>query len=245
MLTRLTVIIVSILLFAACNKSSSPAFDFSKQPHQDTVPAVVGRWFEQPQSVTIDPVVYPAPDFAGAIPEYVSSPAAVDTTAAVGEVISWLKPHGLTYTMSQTADITVKLYYAPWTGSKVVSSLGGEYRGAVEVSEKSASAAMVPPRATSDYFGLTQMQASQKRYKSATVWINVFPYADFKAQGVDWKANGKAVTQRIVWHEMMHTVGLNDDPTGKIPGLMVYRNMTARPNAQEVDVIDWLYPRTN
>lgn len=231
------IIALALCLLLGCN-DNGPGFDWSKQPHQDSIPPVVGRWFEQPQSIGIDPVIYPAPDWTGGIPEYIAPQAGPDTQAAVQDVIAWLKPHGLVYSIGQPASITVKLYYGPWTSSKTTSSV---YRGTVEVTDRAASAVPTPPRRTSDYFGLTQVVASSKRYKSATVWINVYPYADFKQQGVDWKANGRAVTHRIVWHELMHTAGLNDDPTGTAPGLMVYRHMTPRPNEKETAVIDWLY----
>jgi hypothetical protein len=235
-----TLTLALLLLLTGCPGGDS-SFDFSKQPHLDTIPPAVGRWFEQPQVVVVDPALYPSPDWTGAVPADIMPLALVDADGALDSAVNWLKPHGLMYSRGAAGTITVKFYYGPWSSSKSVS-------GAVEVVEKATSAASVPPRRTSDYSGLTQIVASNKHHKSAVCWINVYCYADFKAQQaanpkipMDWKASGRGVTQRIVWHELMHTVGLNDDPTGAGPGLMVYRSMAQPPNAQETDVIDWLY----
>jgi hypothetical protein len=83
---------------------------------------------------------------------------------------------------------------------------------------------------------------TKKHYESATIWVNVYAYEFFHANGGStWRNQAYQYQDRTFWHEMFHTVGLNDDAIRTIPGLMVWRALINRPNGDELDVSRFLY----
>jgi hypothetical protein len=243
----LIILMLSLSIMLLSNKCSNTqdSFDWSKQPYQNIVPPVVGKWFDPNVSVRIDPAVYPASGDVTPIPAYIKDLCAKDTQDISTGVFSYCKDFGLNFSPSETnPEVVIKFYYGPWA-TKGVKGIEGGVRDVVIVREKSTSVNEAPTR-ENNYNGLTYVNAKSKHYVSVIVWINVYIYEDYRIQclnnpSLDFKTLSKNAISQIEWHEFFHVVGLNDDRVGTIPGLMVYKVMKTRPSDAERGVCEWLY----
>jgi hypothetical protein len=208
----------------------------------------VGKWFDPNVTFTVDPNVYHASDYSSTIPDYVKT-CVDDAHKTLPEFISTCKTFPLNYTevpINTPSKISIKFYYGPYRGTSSLWDPIKNFNDYFEVIDpptlKQLSVAVSPPPASSNYNGATHMGASNKHYESGVVWINVYAYKFFHdVGGITWDKQSYRYLDQVLWHEMFHTVGLNDDPYGSIPGLMVYRALQNRPNDKETGVCKFLY----
>ncbi|MFA5344554.1 MAG: hypothetical protein WC381_11425, partial [Kiritimatiellia bacterium] len=215
--------------------------------------AAIGHWVPPSATYAIDPVIYNATGDTTPIPAWIAPLALADTQASMGEITPYCKNFSLTLSEGkESPQIFIKFYYGPWT-SKGTANFGGfvtrPFADDLQVIVyKAASGVLKPPTCAQNYSGLAQVEAKSRVFSTITIWLNVYPYVDFRQQieahpelNLDWRAIARTTQGSIAWHELFHAVGLNDDPVGTTPGLMVYKSRLARPNPNELDVSKWLY----
>ena len=256
------ILIVLLLLLCGCNDGGGNSFPWKSQPHLGAIPPVIGKWFTPSATVGFDTTVYHAAGDTTPIPPFVAALAAQSAQQAIGEVIPYCKAFGLSFTNSGQSSansiqplVTVRFYYGPWKTKEKSTFVLGEskiilppFADSLIVSSKTSSAYATPPPASSNYLGCAYVSAQDKNIHGAVVWINAYVWQDLKQQAasrpelhMDWQAIAAQFENSVTWHELFHVVGLNDDPLGTAPGLMVYRARTPRPSQTEADVCAWLY----
>lgn len=244
----LYVIVYLIVSLCSCDKGTS--FDWSKQPNQDTVPLVAGKFFDNQKTISIDSAIYNAIDDNSVIPNYIAPVCRADAEGVLNEAIPYFSKY-INYTKipynNDSSDVVIKFYFAPWDEVRLSSSL---HDGCILIMDDKAVSSVPAPRKTSNYNGLTIVKQSSKHYEHCTIFINIYPYEDFYQQQLrnkdsriktTWQESGKSFMKRILRHELGHTIGLQDDTTGIKPGLMVYKYMTLNLSQNETEVLDWLY----
>jgi hypothetical protein len=245
------ILIVLLLLLCGCNDGGGNSFPWKSQPHLGAIPPVIGKWFTPSATLGFDTQVYHAAGDTTSIPPFVAALAAQSAQQAIGEVIPYCKAFGLSFTQAANPTVTVRFYYGPWKARTAASAFSlalPPFADSLIVSSKTSSSYATPPPASSNYLGCAYVSAQDKNIHGAVVWINAYVWQDLKQQAasrpelhMDWQAIAAQFENSVTWHELFHVVGLNDDPLGTAPGLMVYRARTPRPSQTEADVCAWLY----